>query len=190
MLTNDYTHTQVVALAVFELGGAEKYIDTEDVAIKANDLAPGRFCWQKYPDRINLEAVRKRLSDAKKAEHGSLVTGSPKKGWLLTHSGLKWAKCVSENYVAQHGDRTKPIAGSADINRYKREKQRLAGSDAWNMWVTSKKDITELHAKAVFRIDSYTTDEAKVQKIDRLRKLMIEDAEITEFLDEVAKLID
>lgn len=188
-MTTEYSHTEVVALAVFELGGAEKSVDTEDIAIKANDLAPGRFCWQKYPDRINLEAVRKRLSDAKKPEHGSYVTGSPKKGWSLTHSGLKWAKVVSDTYVVQSSDRRNPISGSVDINRYKREKRRLVGSEVWQLWLSRKEEITELHAKAVFRIDSYTTADTKTQKIDRLRKLMIEDAKITKFLDEISKLI-
>ena len=52
---------KIVVLAAYLAGGAQRLVDTEDIAIKANDLAPGRFSWRKYPDQINIESVRKRL---------------------------------------------------------------------------------------------------------------------------------
>ena len=54
---------QIVTVAVYLLGGEARYIDTEDVAMKANELAPGRFSWIKYRDQINIkESVRLPLS--------------------------------------------------------------------------------------------------------------------------------
>ena len=41
---------------MYLLGGETRRVDTEDIAVKANELAPGRFAWKKYPDQINLEA--------------------------------------------------------------------------------------------------------------------------------------
>ena len=35
---------EIVTLSVFLLGGDTALIDTEDIAVKANELAPGRFC--------------------------------------------------------------------------------------------------------------------------------------------------
>jgi hypothetical protein len=175
---------------VFELGGDTKSIDTEDIAIKANMLAPGRFSWQKYPDRINLEAVRKRLSDAKKVENGGYISGSPKKGWLLTLAGLKWAKTVSKVFEVPSVTKTQPVGGSVDINRYRREKKRIQTTDAWMYWLADKRSITKQHANAVFRIDSYASSISRSQKIERLKKLMIEDKDLTEFLDSVSRLVE
>lgn len=62
----DLSNHEIVTLAVFLLGGDSQRIDTEDTAIKANELAPRRFTWRKYPDQINIETVRKRLWDARK----------------------------------------------------------------------------------------------------------------------------
>lgn len=42
---------EIVTLAVYLLGGERQRVDTEDIAVKANELASGRFTWRKYPDR-------------------------------------------------------------------------------------------------------------------------------------------
>lgn len=98
--------------------------------------------------------------------------------------------CVaSKNYSSQDKKNNRPIAGAAEINRYNREKRRILSTEAWKLWMNSKKDITELHAKVIFRIDSYANEEAKAQKVDRLRKLMSKDAEATKFLNFIAKRI-
>jgi hypothetical protein len=49
---------EIVTLAAYLLGGDTQYVDTEDVAVKANELAPGRFTWRKYRNQINIENVR------------------------------------------------------------------------------------------------------------------------------------
>jgi hypothetical protein len=61
---------ELVVLAAYLAGAQSTPADTEDIAIKANVLAPGRFSWRKYKDQINIDTVRKRLWDATKAEKG------------------------------------------------------------------------------------------------------------------------
>jgi hypothetical protein len=73
---------ELVVVAAFLAGAQNASADTEDIAVKANELAPGRFAWRKYKDQINIEAVRKRLWDAAKAEKGGLLIGSEKTGFL------------------------------------------------------------------------------------------------------------
>src|SRR5258708_38138453 len=82
----------IVTLAVFLSGGDQHVVDTEDVAIEAHKLAPGIFCWRKYPEQINLELVRVVLSNHKKVGNGALLTGSGKDGWMLSRVGLTWAR--------------------------------------------------------------------------------------------------
>src|SRR2546422_2691079 len=97
-LTEDTSQFEVVTLAVFLLGGDQRPVDTEDVAVKAHELAPGRFAWRKYPDQINLELIRVFLSDAKKPKNGAMLDGSGDTGWSLTPAGLQWAKKAAGSF--------------------------------------------------------------------------------------------
>ena len=42
---------EVVVLATYLAGGRTAYTDTEDIAVKANEIAPGRFTWRKYKEQ-------------------------------------------------------------------------------------------------------------------------------------------
>src|SRR3989344_6922978 len=86
------SNREIVTLAVYLLGGETQRIDTEDIAVKANEIAPGRFAWRKYPEQINIDVVRKRLWDATKPEKGEFLFGTEKEGWLLTSKGLQFSK--------------------------------------------------------------------------------------------------
>ena len=82
-----FSNIEIVTIAVYLLGGDSKYVDTEDIAIKTNELAPGRFTWRKYPEQINIDNVRKRLSDAKNVKKGGFLLGSFKKGMDSERTG-------------------------------------------------------------------------------------------------------
>src|ERR1039457_2473059 len=89
---SDLANHEIVTIALLLCGGHARAIDTEDIAVKANEIAPGRFAWRKYPDQINIDTVRKRLWDARKDNKGGFVFGSEKDGWQLTEKGVKFGK--------------------------------------------------------------------------------------------------
>ena len=91
-MKKNLSNHEIVTLSVYLLGGESRHVDTEEVAVKANELAPGRFTWRKYPDQINIENVRTFLSDAKKSKNGSYLAGSGKDGWILTEKGFDFAQ--------------------------------------------------------------------------------------------------
>ena len=90
----EFSKPQLVTIAVALLDGDTMYIDREDVALKVNGIAPGRFNWRKYPEHIDLSTVSFALQDAKKTRCGELVIGNNTKGWMLSPAGLKWVKTV------------------------------------------------------------------------------------------------
>lgn len=92
MKTTELANYQLATIAVALLGGDTEYIDREDIAVKLEEVAPGRFSWRKYPDRIDLVSVGVALRDAKKPKNGGLLMGSNAKGWMLSSSGLRWVK--------------------------------------------------------------------------------------------------
>jgi hypothetical protein len=176
------SQAEMVTLAVYRLGGAGRAIDTEDVAVQAHRMAPGRFCWRKYPDQINLELVRVFLSDAKKS---ALMIGSGRTGWRLTQRGLKWAEDVSGAVGETDAvrSRAQSRAGSIDEQRWRRERSRIIATPAWQLWMSGVREIPAAQAKQVFRIDSYARGDLRETKITRLRAMFVDDQELAPFLD-------
>lgn len=85
------SNLQLVTLAISELGGATQSVDIEDIAIRAYELAPEKFSWRKYPERIDLRVVQYGLKDAASNRKGEpLIKGSLKHGYMLTAVGLEW----------------------------------------------------------------------------------------------------
>jgi hypothetical protein len=176
------SQAEIVTLALYRLGGAQRAIDTEDAAVEAHRIAPGRFSWKKYPEQINLELIRVFLSDAKKIE---LVVGSGRTGWRLTQRGLKWAEELSKNTADFDSarPRAQSRAGSVDEQRWRRERSRIVATPAWQLWTSGVRDIPLADTKQVFRIDSYARGELRETKITRLRAMFSDDQELAPFLD-------
>jgi len=190
-LTTEPSQIEIVTLAVYLLGGDQHAVDTEDAAVKAHELAPGRFAWRKYPDQINLELIRVYLSDAKKPDKGGLLAGSGRTGWSLTKKGLKWARTAAVRVEGADLDRRREEsrAGSIDENRWRRERARILSTAAWERWAHGDHDLSVKEAREVFRVDSYADRQLKETKITRLTSLFLDDEEIGPFLDHVASLL-
>jgi hypothetical protein len=178
------TQTELVTWAVFLLGGAEKRVDTEDIAIEVSGLAPKRFSWRKYPDQINLELVRVYLSAAKDAEHGEMLVGSGRTGWSLTRKGLMWVRAAGAELPKRHqvaSDRQSK-AGSIDANRRARERKRILSMPAWSRWAAGDRSVVVDEAREVFRIDSYSSSSVREAKMTRMRAMFNDDERISAFL--------
>ena len=179
---------ETVALALWELGGSEHPIDTEDIAVQANALAPGVFTWRKYPEQINLELVRVNLSDAKLK--AGLVTGSGRTGWSLTTRGVAWAKGQGGVAVGDvQRTRAERRSGSIDEVRWRRERDRIMASPAWAQWTVDPGGVTARHASDVFRIDTYAVGRIRDLKVNRLLNLLEGDPEVMPFLEAMAEII-
>jgi hypothetical protein len=190
-LTRKYSNSELVTLAVYLLGGRDRFVDTEDVAMKTHELSPGRFSWRKYPDQINLELVRVRLSEAKSEAHGSLIRGSTPRGWTLTAKGLEWASRVAADpdVLQPDSDGGRERGGSVDAQRIDRERARIASCAAWTKWPHQANDISLRDAQEVFRIDSYATKDLQTTKIDRMRKSFLGDTTILDFIDHLERIL-
>jgi hypothetical protein len=190
LLTEKASQIELVTVAVYLLGGATAAIDTEDVAVKVNELAPGRFAWRKYPDQINLELIRVYLSAAKSRD--KYISGSGRTGWTLTARGLAWAESAAPGLVGRDLTRRREErqAGSIDENRWRRERNRITRTDAWLRWTEGQGDaISSREAAEVFRIDSYAIGRTKDLKVARVREMFKDDSELREFLAAVAAAV-
>jgi len=186
----ELSQVELVTFAVYLADGAQRAIDTEDIAVKAFELAPDRFAWRKYPQQINLELVRVYLSEAKTGKE-ALVTGSGKTGWSLTQRGLEWARSVEPRLDALNFRRARQNSrsGSIDENRWRRERARICGHPAWHRWVSGDHTITTKEAGEIFRIDTYSVGQIRESKITRLLDLFADDAEVAPFLAQASNAL-
>lgn len=78
--TEPVTNSDVFLWALFELGGADEFVDVEAVFIKAFELAPLRLSWRTRPDLPDLKKCSKALRDAegqeKRARLGRIIGSS------------------------------------------------------------------------------------------------------------------
>jgi hypothetical protein len=173
----NFTNIEIVTIAAFLLGGDAKKVDTEDIAVKANDLAPGRFTWKKYPDQINIDNVRKRLSDAKNKDRFSYLSGDFSTGWKLTRAGLKLVndklKFLDESKLARSPNYQK------DTVWIRNEKNRIMSCDGFKKYTTSNNSkILKTEIQEIFRIDEYIVGNSRKNKILRIYNMFINDPDI------------
>lgn len=169
---------EIVTLAVHLCGGQLHSVDTEDVAVKAHELAPGRFAWRKYPHQISLDAVRKRLWDAQSAEKGyGYVAGSERTGWTLTPAGQQFTQ---QHLGATGSTGTKRPRLSVDEKRWvTRERARLLETPAIRKVLEGKSaEVTQREAESVFRLGEYVWGETRRKKVHRLLHLFSDDVQI------------
>ena len=118
------TNWQIAALALYSLGGATARQHQEDVAVRCYELAPRRFSWERhdYPD---IDRAGVALRDGKKVKNGALVTGDKRVGWLLTPTGIDWARRRTEAVGNGEAEGASVLSAAADRELRKLQQHRL-----------------------------------------------------------------
>lgn len=175
---SDLTKRQVVVVALHLLGGETRGIDTEHVAMKAFEIAPGMFSWKHYTGQVDKDLVRVLLFDARKAEFGAHVTGRVSRGWMLTEAGCEFAKEAAKRLgssVIRERRQSKE-----DVRRVAQERQRLEATDAFEKIRSGRVgEVSAREAEAFFRLNAYITGGSRVRKLDQIANMFAEDEELS-----------
>jgi hypothetical protein len=179
---------ELTVLACFLEGGATKLVHTEDLAIRAFHLAPHRFGWRKYPDRIDLDTVRSSLSNARKDKSGALVQGSKDSRWSLTPKGMQWVEEARQKFPKLFEGEA--ILGqdrrSALIQASDREAERLRNSDAYLKWLSGRLgDWTVYDFFKATRTSEYLPRAQMNLRHTQLAQLITGDEQLTRFVDDL-----
>jgi hypothetical protein len=177
-----------VTLALYSLGGTAERVDTEDVAKRANELAPGRLAWRKYPDQINLELVRVYLSDAKKAANKAYVIGSGREGWMLTLRGKGRAAQLGSG-SSLPGFAT-PRANTAAAQRERAERAWVLGHPALEIIrVSGANALPPRELESLFRVDEYILGAVRERRIARVLNAVADDPGLVALLSPAAERV-
>ena len=163
MHNSEFSKPQLATIAVALLDGDKAYVDREDVALKVQEIAPGRFNWRKYPDRIDLDAVGCALRAAKKIQNGGLLVGNNATGWMLSPAGSKWIKTVDLEAV-QHKPSVKHRKTSIRAG-LETECIRLLNTKAYKLFVEGNSKAITVHDFYEFaRVNEYFQTKARQRR--------------------------
>lgn len=170
MKIEELSNHLIVTIIVAILGGESEHIDREDIAIKADELIPGKFNWRKYAHRIDLYTVRVALNDAKKNRNENLIVGDNQRGWMLSSNGLKWLLAIWKNEVIENLDLDTTVSRIFDL--ISTEQERLMSTNAYLLFKSGRKDeISKLDFYEFSRTNEYFKSKAKERRF-----LIIENA--------------
>jgi len=141
----------IVLYALYILGGWQRRVHTEDIALKCYKLAPSKFSWVKYPQYPDLAPARFALESAKKPKYGTLVKGGSERkksvkslgGWMLTANGIQWIKDNKKRIEIDLG-RLRPIGDRSPADRKLKE---LFRSIAFEKFIKHEEKAEISHAE-------------------------------------------
>jgi len=178
---------EVVTIAVFLLRGDVRAVETEDIAMKAAEIARGRFSWRKYPEQVNLDAVRKRLWDACRPDKGGYLVGSEKDGWRLTEAGVEFAEREAKKLNVLASRRPMTLR---EKQWRSRERERMLSSDAYALFAQGgDSSFTAADAERFFRIDEHVSAEQRKARAERALVFFSDDDELGELVAAMAALL-
>ena len=179
----------IVTIALYILGNGTKSFDKEEIATKADEIAPIRFRWKTNPNMISDGLVWDALSNARKK--GYVLENTTK--YLLTAEGVKYAQ---ENiHKIKNYDQTRTRFNKKDKEVYENTKDRILRSSAYLKAKENKlSQIASNEFQNFFRINEYMDKKQIKEKIHKLKNMFINDKDlknnITEITTEFERRID
>lgn len=181
-----FNNSEIVTIAIYNLGGEAEAIDIEDIAITSYDIDPSRFSWKKYPDRIDLRVVQDALKDLKKKDP-QIINGSIRHGYILTKIGIDFAK---KNPLPDILVEAAPRQKSSEV-ALEKEKVRLQLTTAYKKFIKGQqKEITKLELQEFARVNDYFAPHLKEQRYSIIDNVVEDEKELKKLWKYVKKSLE
>jgi len=130
----EITNWEVFLWSLYELGGAEGYIDVEDVFLRSFEIAPSRLSWRTRDDLPDYKKCSKALRDAEARRPRLLIKAGGGHRRQLSAEGQSWI----ESNRARLGDVLSPGRTVQEPRSRPRARHlaELETSDAFSNWVS------------------------------------------------------
>ena len=125
------TNFDVILWALYDLGGDEKFVDIEDIFLKAFEIAPLRLSWRTRMEIPDMKKCYKALNDTERQQPHFLLKQGPERR-RLTAEGQQWI----ENNFDRLADALsgKRIVHTPRIRLSSRLVSQALRSDVFNLW--------------------------------------------------------
>ncbi len=170
---DELSNPEILTLVVYSLDGTITPVDLEDAAIEAFKLAPKKFSWIKYDDRIDLRVVEYALRAACRPSM-KYLKGSNKHGYMVTQAGLKWVENYDEE--KQMSTTSRKLSPSDLILK---EQIRLRNTHAYQKFRGGKKEeITLIDFREFTRVNDYFPEHIRKQRYAKIDNAVKDDVNL------------
>ena len=187
MSSVNISNSQLVVLAVAELGGSTRYVHPEDVALRVDQIAPGKFRWKKFHEFIDIHLVKKALQDTKRkyGKEGPMLIGDNTKGWMLAQVGQEWYEQTGERLFADRGqfEVNRKLSIRADQEA---ERARMRNTKAYQLYLAGKvHDINLVDFRHFVRINEYFLSNARARRFALVDNAVFTDSELADLWNQL-----
>jgi len=179
------SNRDVAVYALYLLGGWQKRVHTEDIAVKCYELAPSQFSWVRYPEYPDPSTARYALEKAAGLVKGESERTGKKRvgGWMLSADGVRWLRANRARIEKSLAGRTP----SGDRSSAERKLKELLHSTAFQKFVGHGDQAEISHAEFAESLVCTVNTGPEVLN-DRLEQLYSvaeewEIAEVRDFVD-------
>jgi hypothetical protein len=133
--SGEHNNADLIVWACYAAGGYERWIDVEDLYLKAFELGPTRLGWRTRPDLPDYKKCAKALQeveDEKRSDHLGLFLKQGRYTRKLSDDGLKWCESYKSLLEGLYGGGFVPSQSGSEMARVI---GNLENSDAFQMFV-------------------------------------------------------
>lgn len=124
-----HNNSDLLVWACYQCGGFDRWIDVEELYLKAFELAPTRLAWRTrgdLPDYKKCARALQQLEDPKLSDHLGLLAKQTQHLRKLTPAGKEWCEKYRDALVSLYGGGAVPAAPTQDPARLLRHIESTA----------------------------------------------------------------
>lgn len=190
--SHNHNNPDLLVWACFRAGGFERWLDVEELYLKAFELGPQRLAWRTRPDIPDYKKCAKalqELEDPKRSDHLGLFLKNGRYARKLSEAGLNW--CTSNAVLLEqlYGSGKVLPQSTSDSSRTVAHLER---SEAFKLFQTSSFSTIEtwLIAEAIQCLPD-SSPSVWSASLDRVQSVAVacKRDDISEFVTEARKRI-
>jgi len=119
-----HNNADLLIWSLFLLDGHERWVDVEEMYLKAFELAPARLAWRTrsdLPDYKKCAKALQELEDVKRSEHLGLLMKQGSYLRKLTDEGFRWCREYQTILSRLYSDGVVPAAATQEASRVIRD---------------------------------------------------------------------
>ena len=122
-----HNNADLLIWSMFLLDGQERWVDVEEMYLKAFELAPARLAWRTrsdIPDYKKCAKALQELEDVKRSEHLGLLMKQGSYLRKLTDDGFRWCREYQTVLSKLYSDGVVPSAATQEAGRVIRDLEK------------------------------------------------------------------
>ena len=118
--STDHNNADLIVWACYALGGHGRWVDVEELFLKAFELGPNRLGWRTRPDLPDYKKCAKALQeveDPKRSDHLGLFLKQGRYTRKLSDDGLEWCTAYKSLLSGLYGGGFVPSQSGSEMGR-------------------------------------------------------------------------